>query len=74
MAKVNYPKTRSTSRKRGTIGAQTDVLPAAEVQRRRAAWKALQEYMKPFGPKPGEKPLSEQLIEERRAEAKREGY
>lgn len=36
------------------------------------AWKALQDYFKPFRPKPGEKLLSEQLIDERRAEAIRE--
>jgi len=38
----------------------------------RAAWKELQDYMKPYKPKPGERLWSEELIEERRAEAKRE--
>lgn len=36
------------------------------------ALQALQDYFKPFHWKPGEKMLSEELIEERRAEALRE--
>lgn len=63
---------RATSKRE--VDVREKLLSPDEAKARSVAWKALQDYFKPYHWKPGEKMLSEELLEDRRAEAMREGY